>query len=205
MPPSPLFELFKEVSCKRLIISTTLNIPPATMKKVKAKVRDLWVGKVYPGEGRLKVVLGCLLFPDEGPSAKKHQYGLNMFCILTESENLATEYAMFEGPLRETFGEREVNVMAEFSFDKNQIISLFRGFDVGEQSQILDEIVGFTGVKRDSEGKNLYTMEIAINDTFIEIKLSFRQTVRLEENMPLALLETASKISALAVRPKETQ
>ena len=128
-----------------------------------------------------------------------------MFWFLTESDAppgfLPREPV--EGYLAEVFGEREVDVRASFSFDKNQIVSLFKPIDLGEQSQILDEIVGFTGVKRDHEGKILYTMEIAITDTSMEQKLSFRQTVKLEDNMPIGLLETASKLSSLAIKPKE--
>jgi ABC-type lipopolysaccharide export system ATPase subunit len=108
-----------------------------------------------------------------------------------------------ENLLAKAFGEREVEATVEFRFDKGQIISFFQPINVGEHSQILDEIIGFTGIKKDHDGKILYTMEIAITDTSLEQKLSFRQTVRLEDNMPVALLETASKLSALAIKPKE--
>jgi hypothetical protein len=205
MPPSPLFELFKQTNCKRLTISTMLNIAPAAMKRIKTNVvsPNIWIAKVYPGEGKRKVILFGLLVSSEQVTAKKNQYGLNLFCMMSDQEPRVAAFVLFESPLREAFGEREVNVTAEFSFDRKQVVSLFSPIDVGNQSQILDEIVGFTGVKRDPEGKNLYTMEIGVTDASIETKLSFKQTVSLDENMPLALLETASKISALAVKAKE--
>ncbi len=162
---------------------------------------DLWFASTYPGEGKLKAATSVNL----SRTSEKNVYGLTMYWFLA-GDDPPPDFLAFtsvEPILANAFGEREVEVRASFVFDKNQIVTFFQPINVGEQSQILDEIIGFTGVKRDREGKILYTMEIAITDTSIEQKLSFRQTVRMEDNMPIALLETASKLSALAIKPKE--
>ncbi len=206
MPPSTIFQLFKKNQCRQLQITTTLDISPATFSRLKGKEKgrakeDLWFARTYPGEGKLKVAHSFYL----RRAGKKNIFETTMFWFLTENDPPPgfLDAAAVESDLAKVFGEREVDVVAQFSFDKNLIVSLFHPIDIGEQSQILDEIIGFTGVKRDREGKILYTMQIGITDKSIEQKLSFRQTVKLEENTPIALLETAGKLSALAIKPKE--
>jgi hypothetical protein len=205
MPPSDIFQVFKKSRCRRLRVSTDLNVPRATFAKLKEKQKSrpkvLWFVTMYPGEGKLKVALSILLARTD----KKGNYDLTMYWFPTDGEPPPGyfEYAAFERTLGGVFGEREVSVQAEFVFDKSQIVSIFKPIDLGEHSQILDEIVGFKGIKRDREGKTLYTMDIDISDKSIEQKLSFRQTVKLEGAMPIGLLETASKLSALAIKPKE--
>jgi len=205
MPPSVIFQLFKRARCRKLQISVTLNVPRTVFAKLKRKKNgrseDFWFATTYPGEGKRKVAVSVYL----GPEKKTDKCDLTMFWFVTEQDPPPEfrAFADFETHIGPLFGEREVSVAAEFSFNKNQIVSLFKPIEMGEQSQILDEIVGFTGVKRDLQGNILYEMKVAINDTSIEQKLSFRQTVRLEEGTPSALLETASKLSALAIKPKE--
>src|SRR5579859_502067 len=205
MPPSVNSQLFKKTGCRKIQISATLNVPQTAFAKLrgrkKGRPKDLWFATTYPGEGKRKVAVSVYLSRAE-ITDKCH---VTMFWFVTEQEPPADFLAFtdFETHVAPLFGEREVSVEAEFSFDKNQIVSLFKPIEIGEQSQILDEIVGFTGVKRDPQGNVLYTMKVAINDKSIEQKLSFRQTVRLEEGMAIALLETAGKLSALAIKPKE--
>jgi hypothetical protein len=205
MPPSAIFQLLSKSRCSQVRVRATLKINPSTLAKLrgrkKTQVGDLWFATTYPGEGKLVAAVSAHLMQ----TREKNVYELTMVWFLTEG-NPPPEFVDFtpvEPFLAGVFGEREVEVRAAFAFDNNQIVSFFQPINVGEQSQILDEIIGFTGIKRDREGKILYTMEIAITDTSIEQKLSFRQTVRIEDNMPIALLETASKLSALAIKPKE--
>jgi hypothetical protein len=205
MPPSVIFQLFKKTRCRKLQISFTLNVPRAALAKLEGrkKVRptDLWFATTYPGEGKRKVAVSVNLAREI--KTEKSQVSMIWFVTGQDPPPDFRAFADFESALAPLVGEREVSVDAEFSFDKNQIVSLFRPIEIGEQSQILDEIVGFTGVKRDPQGNLLYTMKVAINDTSIEQKLSFRQSIRLEDGTPIALLETASKLSALAIKPKE--
>lgn len=206
MPPSDIFQLFSKTRCQRLWVATNLKATSTTFSKLKTKEaspsNQLWFVTTYPGEGKQRVALSAYL----KKLNKKTEYSINMYWFPTNQDPPPgyLPYAAFERALAASFGEREVDVQTEFTFDRSQIVSFFKPIDIGEQSQILDEIVGFKGVKRDREGKTLYTMEVSITDKSIEQKLSFRQTVTLEGSMPTALLETASKLSALAIKPKET-
>ncbi|SRR6266851_6301289 len=205
MPPSALFHILKKTGCRRLVVTTELNINRATFAKLPRKgkrgSKDIWFATTYPGEGKLSVAVSAILRKKDS----KGNWRLFIYWFLTDSDPPSEflPFPAFERALATPFGEREVDARAEFSFDKGQVVSVFRPIEIGEQSQILDEIIGFTGVRHDPDGKILYTMEIALSDKSIELKLSFRQTVKLGDNTPIGLLETASKLSALAIRPKE--
>jgi len=204
MPPSAIFLSFKNVSCHRLVITTGIALSSVKFAKLRTKGQppnSIWFATIYPGEGKRKLAASVVIrrVHAKGP------YAVSMYWFLTD-EGPPPGFIPFEkfiSTLTEVFGEREVDVRAEFTYDRSEVVSLFKPFDLGEQTQILDEIIGFTGIKRDTNGKILYTLEVNISDKFFTQKLMFRQTVRLDENMPIALVETASKISALATKPKE--
>jgi hypothetical protein len=101
------------------------------------------------------------------------------------------------------FGEQEVFVTATLWYSDEEADSLFKPIDLLGQPAIFDSITGFTGVKRNSEGKLIYQLEVTFEPTGVRHVVSFTQTVKLSEDTPLLLVETASKISALALKPKE--
>jgi hypothetical protein len=209
MPPSLLFLTLKKTACKSLWASATFVIPRGDIAKLRGQQKSkkqskrLVFVKTYPGEGKVRVA--ALTFLDK--KDHKGTYKVTLAWFVADSEpppEVLSLDQQAENILVKHFQEREVDVRAEYSFNKNEMTSVFRPIDLGEQSQILDEIVGFKGVKRDLSGKTLYTLEISFLDKSIELKLNFRQTVRLEDTMPILLLETATKISSLAVKPRET-
>jgi hypothetical protein len=207
MPPSSLFTLFDKTNCSLLEASTTLRVSRPIIAKLRKssgqKTEELWFGKAFEGEGKLKIGFSILMRVRE----KKGEYGISFRWFIT-NQNPPEHFGpaeTFMDVLADRFGEREVDIFAEFQYDKGHTASLFKPFDLGEQSQILDEIVGFSGVKRDPMGKILYRMDIAVTNKVIQHKLSFRQTVRLLDDMIIPLVETASKISALAIKAKEAQ
>ena len=66
-----------------------------------------------------------------------------------------------------------------------------------------DSITGFTGVKKNPEGKLVYRLEVSFEPEGVRHEVSFTQTVKLSEETPMQLFETAGRISALALKSKE--
>lgn len=206
MPPSPVYAAFSKTSCTRVSLSTSLKITNAVIAKIKRLTKDQserewWFAKTYAGGQSLKIGNSILL-----KGAAKNDFSLTIRWFLTEEDPPPTmgDSDSFIEVVRASFGEREVDVLVWFVFHKEKHASVFKPFDVGEPSQIFDEIVGFSGIKKDPEGKLLYRMEIEVTPATIEHKLSFRQTVQLSDDMVIPVLETGSKISALAIKPIES-
>lgn len=205
MPPSALYVAFTKAFCSRVTVVTPIKIPTALLAKInrltKKQAGEWWFARKYDGEH--SVSLGHAIFLK---ALDKTDFELTMRWFLTGEEPppfMGDPDALTQ-VIRNTFGEREVNILASFVFDATRYVSVFKPFDVGEPSQIFDEIIGFTGMKRDPQGKLLYRMEIEVTPKTIEHKLSFRQTVKLSDDMVIPVLETGSKISALAVKAKES-
>jgi hypothetical protein len=102
-------------------------------------------------------------------------------------------------------GEREAFVIAIFSYDKETVTSLFTPIQLADQSTIFDEITGITGVKRNPEGKMAYELELSFGGKHVNHTVKFSQSLKLSEDSPLSLLEAASRISLLALKPKEEE
>jgi hypothetical protein len=107
--------------------------------------------------------------------------------------------------MAECFGDREVFVTATLWYSDEEAESLFKPIDLLGQPAIFDSITGFTGVKRNSEGKLIYQLEVTFEPQGVRHEVNFTQTVKLSEDTPMQLLETASRISALALKSKEGQ
>jgi hypothetical protein len=103
------------------------------------------------------------------------------------------------------FGDREVFVSATFWYSNEEAESLFKPINLLGQPAMFDSITGFTGVKKNPEGKLVYELEVSFEPDGVRHEVNFTQTVKLSEETPLLLVETASKISALALKPKEGQ
>ena len=114
MPPSPLFQLFKKTGCDRLVISTTLVIPRATVTRLRKGKSAIWFAKTFPGEGKLKVALSGVLRPAT-KTENKGQYDLKLFSFPTQNEppDEFLPYSSVESHIAGIFDEREVNVEAE--------------------------------------------------------------------------------------------
>src|SRR5260370_19083166 len=123
MPPSDIFQIFKATRCRRLRVSTALNIPRATYARLKGKEKDrskdLWFVTTYPGEGKRRVALSVFLARVD----KKGNCSLNMYWFPTDQHPPPgfLAFGAFERSLVGNFVVREVDVEAEFSFDRNQI------------------------------------------------------------------------------------
>jgi hypothetical protein len=153
----------------------------------------------YPSESKNKLGLSAVLSRIKGST---FELSAKWFEAQTEPPAHFGRFSDLVNCLTGSFGEREVSVQAIFSYDPDKADSLFRPISVTDQASLFDEIVGFQGVKRDATGKTLYEMEVSLGTKRLVHTVRFAQTVRLSEDLVLPLIETASKISTLALRPK---
>lgn len=206
MPSAHIYQAFKRANCESLSVYADLRLRTVTLSKIrnclggKRRTSPFRVAAIYPGERKEKVGAQVELRRRKGSV-----YGLFMLWFITTSEAPPGlgRLADLINCLAESFDDRDVVVGAVFSYDREKVVSLFKPIQLAEQSVIFDEITGFRGVKRNPEGKLLYEMEVAIQEKRLAHTISFTQTVRLTEDLPLPLLGTASRISALALRSRE--
>jgi hypothetical protein len=155
---------------------------------------------LHPGEGKEKVGMSAVV-----RRAAKETFALNMRWFVTTMEPPG-QFARISDLLacvRDAFSEKEALISATFSYDRARVVPLLEPIRISEQPMIFDEIIGFTGVKRDQEGKLVYELEVAIGKRRLIHTVRFRQVVTLSEDLPLSLLNTGSKISTLALRQTE--
>lgn len=175
-----------------------------------SKLRDCLEGKrrrlpyhfaaVYPGRGKEKI----------GAAAHLDRVAMDRFELeIRWFRTTATPPPEF-GKLNDlfsclgkSFGEKLAWVGADFSYKRKSVESLFKPIPVEQSSQLFTEITGLTGVKRNPEGKILYELEVELDKTQLEHRVRFGSVVSLSEQLPLALLEKASDISALAFRVRD--
>jgi len=100
-------------------------------------------------------------------------------------------------------GDKEALVTARFSYDREKIASIFSPIQMGPETSIFDEVVGFTGVKRSADGKLLYQLEVGLGAKRLEHTVTFFQTVHLSEELPLGLLDIATRVSNLGLKKRE--
>lgn len=206
MRTSPIYLAFKRHSCKHLNVFVELSLGESLIARLRGCLggtrRNLpyRFGAAYAGEGGERIGASALL-----SRAKKRRFSLS----ITWFEVRSGPPANF-GKLRDllecvapSLGEREPLVVASLSYDKDRVESLFRPIQLEGQPTLFDEIAGFKGIKKNAEGKLLYELEVSFTQRSVGHEVTFTQKVRLTEEMPLPLLETAAKISALALRPKE--
>ncbi len=208
MAASPIYQAFKRVNCAQLILSVELPATRALLSKIRSRLggrrRNLPKGfaATYPGKGKEKVGVRAFLLKrphkdlglqvgwfeeKEGPPIGSKSFGDLLRCI------------------REHVPEREARVAALFSYDSEKVTSLFRPIRLADQPVIFDEITGITGVKRNPEGKMGYELEMSFEGKRVNHVVRFTQRLELSEDTPLPLLEVASRISMLALRPKEEE
>jgi hypothetical protein len=204
MPPSPVYNAFKEKHCVDLGFSAEVPVAKSTITRVRGclsgKRRNLpyFFGAVYAGEGKSRI----------GTSAKLSRLGGNKFSLVVWWFEVSSDPPPTFGKIAELFDclkgpfkEREVHVWVVFSYDKTQVESVFSPIQIPSQPTIFDAVVGFTGIKKDPRGNLLYQMEVSHGDKLIHT-VKFAQVVRLSEELPVVLLDTAHKISSLALKSK---
>jgi hypothetical protein len=154
----------------------------------------------YPGEGKEKVNALAILQPGQHKD-------LSVVVIWSRAKERApSESKRFSELLRcihEYLPEREGSVGAHFSYDSEKVTSLFRPIHLADQPVIFDEITGITGIKRNPEGKRGYELEMSFEGKRVNHVVTFTQRLKLSEDTPLPLLEVASRISMLALKPEE--
>src|SRR5262249_32779363 len=203
--PSAIFKALKSASCQRIVLHTDLKLSTAAFSKIRGSKRKsddyLWFATAYPGSEKEKLAVSVVLHKAKGRAG--YHLAVQWFPVHEGPPKGAVPFETFEERMKDIFQEQEADVRAEFRFDSNHYTSLFKRIDIADLSPILDQIIGFTGIKRDPAGKVVYTLEAAFSDKSISHIISFRQTVKLDDNTPLALIETANKIVSLAIKPKE--
>jgi hypothetical protein len=207
MVASPVYNAFKRTSCVELRINAEMPLARSTIAKARAclggKRRNLpySFGLTNPGEGKNRIGASAALF-----RLRPNRFGLSVWWFETTSEPPSAFGRLSDllECLEEPFGEREVQVYAVFSYDKDAVESMFKPIHVAEQPTIFDELVGFTGIKRDPHGKLLYQVEVSLGTKRLIHAVRFAQVLKLSLDMPLPLLETANRISSLALKMKQS-
>lgn len=155
---------------------------------------------VYPGDGKRKVGLSVHL-----ERAKKDHYQISMRWFITDAEppEMFGKVSDLFPCLAPGFGQRRVNISATFTYPTGKVGSVFRPIQLATTSTLFDEIVGFSGIKRDSEGKFLYGLTVSLGETKLSHVVRFMQRIELTEDLPVLLLPRAQDISTLALERRE--
>lgn len=207
MPVSPVYSAFKERHCIQLGFFAEIELPKSTVARVRAclsgKRRNLpyFFGAAYAGEGKSRIGTSARLGRVRG---KKFNLNVFWFEVLAGPPPAFGKAADLFNCLEESFREREVRVWAIFSYNKAKVESVFSPVQISIQPTIFDAVVGFTGIKKDPQGKLLYQMEVTLGDRELVHTVNFAQVVRLSEELPVALVDTAHKISSLALKSGPT-
>lgn len=208
MPPSPVYNAFERTSCIQLVVGVAMPLPRPTVSRIRGHLSGIrrnlpfYFAAAYPGEGKDRIgAIAALTRADRSTFG----LGISWSGVSTDPPAGFGQLSDLIQSLTEPFGEREISVGATFSYDKEMVISLFKPIQLAQQQQptLFDELVGFTGIKRDPRGKTLYELEVSHGTKRLTHVVRFTQNVKLSEDLPLILLETAHKISALALKPKE--
>jgi hypothetical protein len=205
MPASPIYSIFRVNNCDGLTVSLELHLSKAAVSKIrgclggKRRKSPYWFGGVYLGEGKERIGASVMV---RRLRASTFRMNMEWFRVVTDPPPEFGKISELVNCLREPFGEKEADVYALFSYDKKRVASFFKPILIPKQDTIVDEIIGFTGVKRNPQGKLLYQLEVS-HGKALKHRVRFTQTIKLSENLPLSLLGTASKISTLALRPRE--
>lgn len=206
MAASPIYHAFKRANCTQLMLQVQLPASRALRSKIRSCLgggrRDLpsSFAATYPGEGKEKVNAEAILV--WGPHKE-----LSVVVIWSKAkERPPSESKRFGDLLRcinEYLPKRDAGVSALFSYDTEKVTSLFKPIRLADQPVIFDEITAITGVKRNPEGRMGYELEMSFEGNRVNHAVRLRQTLELSEDTPLPLLEVASRISLLALKPKE--
>ncbi|MDE3136764.1 MAG: hypothetical protein KGL59_09330 [Acidobacteriota bacterium] len=99
--------------------------------------------------------------------------------------------------------EKQSEVRASFGYDARHAASIFKRISLPDGAGVIDELIGFVGIKKSPEGKVMYKMEIVIGEKKLFHEISLSLPVTLGETLPTSLVEQLSKISLLGLMQKE--
>jgi len=208
VPPSDLFQQFVAADCYSMTVSAILSLNRPTFTKIRSslsgKRRNLPFNFVatYPGEGKEKIGLNAEL-----KRYKKQEIMLTFAWFRTRA-NPPTEFGKYSDLiecLRGPHVEMPGSVSAIFRYDKQRATSIFERIEFADQMSIFDEVIGFTGVKKDPSGKVLYTLQVSLGEKELGHQVAFSRPIRLSDELPFILLENASTISSLALMIKQNK
>ena len=131
-----------------------------------------------------------------------HLY-IHWFRVESEPPNEFPKFSALLDTIGPIIGDREAFVTANFSYQRDEVTSVFSPIQLASEAGIFDEIVGLAGVKRNPEGKLLYKLDVSIGDKRLDHRVGFFQTVKLSEELPLVLLDIAARISNLGLKKKQ--
>ena len=208
MAATPIFQLFKKSGCYHVQIFADLVLRPSMVSKLRecfgGRRRKLpfYFGAAYEGDGKQVIGLSARL---ERVKADRYALWIGLFPSITGPPPSFGKFSDLVERIGKHIGDREAQATVSFSFQRNAVESVFQPFTVTDRPTIFDEIIGVTGTKKDAHGKLLYQMEISVGEKQIQHTIRFRQTLRLADDAPVALIETAGKISNLALTPKDVK
>jgi hypothetical protein len=203
MPASPIYEAFKRAHCKELHLRIELSLGKSVLSKVKKCLggeQPLLFAAAYPGEGKEWLGVEAILTREKQSRFSFRIWWYESGAAPPEARG---QFKKLVETIGEHFGDREIFVTATLWYPNDEAESLFKPIDLLGQPAIFDSITGFTGVKKNSEGKLVYQLEVSFEPEGVRHVVRFTQTVKLSEDTSMQLCETASKISALALKSKE--
>jgi hypothetical protein len=210
-PTEPnIVKAFHENSCTELVCFIDgLPLGRATVAKLRdcsgASRRNslLRFAKVYSGERKEKIGAVCVIHRVKGKA--RDRFAIHLRWFRTESDPPKDFGGLSDcfDALGKIIGDKESAVSAEFSYDRHTVTSIFSTIQMGSEAGIFDELVGFSGIKRTPEGKLVYKLDVILDEDRIKHSVTFFQTVRIVEELPLILLDIASRISNLGLKKRE--
>ena len=206
MPSTDLYDLFLRTNCVRLTVLCEVRVTnhvtdklrtclPARLKKMPFRY-----AAVYPGSGKNKIGLDVEMNRE---SKRLVFMRLGWFRTTATAPTDHGKYSDLLACFGEPVSDQTAAVSAIFRYDAQQATSLFKRVEFPNQSTIFDEIIGFSGIKRDANGKMLYEMEISIGEKELRHEVTFTHAIRVTDELPYGLIETAAKISSLALKQTE--
>lgn len=168
----------------------------ASMPKERKNLPFTFAG-AFPGEGRDRLGVLALMRRARG---NRCVVVMTWFLVPGDPPSRYGKISDFVANAGGSFGVRECHIVAKFRYDQPGVRSVFKRIDLADQATIFDEIVGFTGAKYDPQGKLVYRVEVTLGKKRLEHTVSFSQAVELVDDLPIVLLESASRISELALR-----
>ena len=155
-------------------------------------------GTTYHGTGKAKLgALGLI------SAASRSEYAVTLAWFRTTTGPPPTfgSFDDFLKGLSRMSISLDAGIVAQFAYKKSAVKSVLEPITLSDQTSIFDEITGFTGLKKDAQGKMFYQMQVTFHGDTIKHQVSFAQKVVFSEDTAAVLLDYASRISALALKP----
>ena len=203
--PTNIVEAFAESNCTELFCTfDKIRLSRSTVAKIRGCFRGKGQHLPFRFAGRVGDNKKIGVFAELNRAERDgFRTFLRWFPAPSEPPAEFAKYFDFLEIVGKSVGETEAFVSAKFSYDREKVSSIFTPIQLGSETTIFDEIVGFAGVKRTPEGKLLYMLEASLDTKRIGHVVRFFQTVRLSEELPLILLDIAVRISSLGLKKRD--